>query len=422
MRIVFFTHYFPPEGNAPASRTWDHVVRWARAGHDVTVITCAPSVPNGVVYEGYNNRLWPQKEQLENVTVLRTWTWIAANAGGAKRILNFVSYLVSAVLTFLFFCRRPHVIVATSPQFFCGWAGVIASYLKWTRFVLEIRDIWPESIVTVGAMKRGIITRILEVLEKWMYRSASHIVAVGQGYRDNILAKVNVPDRISVVTNGVDPQQFQPRDKSPEFLASHNLQGRFVCAYVGTIGMAHGLDVTIRAARLLKEKNRHDIVFCLVGDGAKREELESAAAREGVTDLVRFTGRLDKSEMPAVLASADCLLIHLRKTDLFETVIPSKIFEAMAMQRPLIMGVRGESADIVRQGGSGIDMEPDNETELVQAVVRLQDDRAFYQSLCQSSRQFVTENYSRDVLAARFLQILESVSGLGSEPADSTLS
>lgn len=420
MRIVFFTHYFPPEGNAPASRTWDHCVRWARAGHDVTVITCAPSVPDGVVYEGYKNRLWPQRESEDGIQIIRTWTWLAANAGGVKRILNYLSYLFSAVFTFLFFCRRPTIIIATSPQFFCGWTGVICSYLKWTKFILEIRDIWPESIVTVGAMQRGTLTRILEMLERRMYRSANHVVAVGEGYRDNIVGKANVADRISVVTNGVDPDQFQPHQKSAEFLDSNGLTGKFVCSYVGTIGMAHGLDVTIRAASQLRQRDRDDIAFCLIGDGARRRELEQLAEQHGVTDLVRFTGRLPKSKMPEVLASSDCLLIHLKKTDLFETVIPSKIFEAMAMQKPLIMGVRGESAEIVRNSGSGIDMEPDNESDLVEALIRLRDESGFYHSLCQSGRAFVTEHYTRDVLAAQFLEIIESVAGVSKNKSPGT--
>ena len=166
------THYFPPEGNAPASRTYAHCKRWVAAGNDVTVITSAPNVPNGIVYDGYKNRLWPQHEVVDGINVYRVWTYVAANSGGTKRILNYVSYLFSAVLCFLFFCRRPQLLVATSPQFFCGCAGSICSWLKWCPFLLEIRDIWPESIVTVGALKKNsLLVRILERLEKWMYRS-----------------------------------------------------------------------------------------------------------------------------------------------------------------------------------------------------------------------------------------------------------
>ena len=410
MRVVFFSHYFSPEGNAPASRTYEHCKRWAEAGHQITVITCAPNVPDGVVYEGYQNRIWPQRETIDGVDVIRVWTYLAANSGNTKRILNYVSYMVSAVLCFLFFCRRPNLIIATSPQFFCGWAGTIASWLKWCPFILEIRDIWPESIVTVGALeKTSLLVRVLEVLEKWMYRSANHIVTVGNGYRDNILSKVDVADRISVVTNGVDLDAFSPQEPSETFRKEHGLEDRFVCSYVGTIGMAHGLGVVVRAAKMLKSLGREDFVFCLVGDGAHRERLETDVLESNLGEMIRFTGRLPKAEMPMVLASSDCLLIHLKKTDLFATVIPSKIFEAMAMERPLIMGVQGESADIVKDSGAGIGMESDNEQQLVDAVLKLKDDDDLRDRLCVNGRKFVGQHFTRDSLAKKMLDVMEQV-------------
>jgi len=410
MHVVFFSHYFSPEGNAPASRTYEHCKRWADAGHQVTVITCAPNVPDGVVYQGYRNRIWPQRELIDGVQVIRTWTYLAPNSGNSKRILNYVSYMVSAVLCFLFFCRRPNLIIATSPQFFCGWAGAIASWLKWCPFILEIRDIWPESIVTVGALKRSsLLVRILERLEKWMYRSATHIVTVGNGYRDNILSKVDVADRISVVTNGVDLDVFSPQEPSAAFRQQHGLRDRFVCSYVGTIGMAHGLGVVVRAAKILKSLGREDVVFCLVGDGAHRKQIESDVLESNLGDMIRFTGRLPKSEMPMVLASSDCLLIHLKKTDLFATVIPSKIFEAMAMERPLVMGVQGESADIVKDSGAGIGMESDNEQQLIDAVLKLTDDDDLRDRLCHNGRKFVNQYFTRDSLAQKMLDVMEQV-------------
>ena len=410
MRVVFFSHYFSPEGNAPASRTYEHCKRWVEAGHQITVVTCAPNVPDGVVYEGYKNRLWPQRETIDGIDVIRIWTYLAANSGNSKRILNYASYMFSAVLCFLFFCRRPNLIIATSPQFFCGWAGTIASWLKWCPFILEIRDIWPESIVTVGALKKNsLLVRILERLENWMYRSANHIVTVGKGYQENVLSKVDVGDRISVVTNGVDLDVFSPQESSSEFRQQHGLSDHFVCSYVGTIGMAHGLNVVVRAAEILKSMQRNDVKFCLVGDGAQREKIEQDAIESNVKDMIRFTGRLPKSDMPMVLASSDCLLIHLKKTDLFATVIPSKIFEAMAMERPLVMGVQGESADIVKDGGAGIAMESDNAQQLVDAVLALKDDNELRNRLCTNGRQFVGQQYTRDSLAKKMLDVMQRV-------------
>ena len=187
MRILFFSHYFPPEGNAPASRTHENCKRWVRKGHKVIVITCAPNVPDGVVYEGYRNKLY-QRENVEGIGVIRVWTYIAANKGTTRRIMNYVSYMLSAVF-FALFLKRPSVVIATSPQFFCGWAGVIVSRLRRVPFILEIRDIWPESIVAVGAFRSKRLLRILEWLELKMYAAAHHIITVGKGYKRKLIEK-----------------------------------------------------------------------------------------------------------------------------------------------------------------------------------------------------------------------------------------
>ena len=418
MKILFFTHYFPPEGNAPASRTYEHCVRWVREGHDVTVITCVPNVPTGVPYEGYKNRFRAQKEVVDGINVVRVWTLLAANSGFTKRILNYLTYMISATWTGMW-VKKPDVIIATSPQFFCGWAGVLVQFFRRRPFVLEIRDIWPESITAVGAMKRGFAVRVLEWLEKKMYRSADHIVTVGKGYRDNVSAKAPVGDRTSVIYNGVDGNQFTPVPADADFRARYGMADRFLVSYVGTIGMAHGLETVLDAAEKLKAAGRNDVGFLLVGDGARRESLESEAAERGLTDMVKFTGRLPKTEMPRVLASSETLLVHLRACDLFTTVIPSKIFEAMAMERPIIMGVQGESADIVREAEAGLDMEPGNADSLIECLDRLAKDDGLYSSLSSSARRFVLDEFSRDAFAATYLELLASlVPGVDSAPQE----
>lgn len=406
MRILFLSHYFPPEVNAPATRIFDHCTRWAEAGHDVSVITCAPNCPNGVLYHGYKNRLRRQVEFVDGVRVVRVWTYLAANAGTVRRIVNFLSFMLSAVLASIRL-PRPDVVVATSPQFFCGWAGVMVSRLKRVPLVLEIRDIWPESIRAVGAMRNRRVLRILEMMERWMYRSADHIVAVGEGYRANILDKVNIPDRVSVVPNGVDVRRFIPMQPDAQFLRTWGLENKFVCSYVGTIGMAHGLEVVLEAAKILRQKGRHDISFCLVGDGSQRKRLEDEANQAALDGMVAFTGQKPKEQIPAILASFDACLIHLRGCQLFETVIPSKIFETLAVARPIIIGVRGEARDIVMEAGAGVEMEPDSPESLVQAVEALADNPDVASRRAQAAREYVVEHFNRDVLAARFLQLLQ---------------
>src|SRR5690606_429665 len=288
MKILFFCHYFPPEVNAPASRTYENAKRWVKAGHQVTVITCAPNAPRGELFPGYHNRL-RSVETIDGIRVVRVWSFIAANKGTWRRILNYLSYMVSAFVAALFE-RRPDVMIATSPQFFCGWAGVLTHWLRRWPFVLGRRDIWPESITTVGAMKKGRATRILEKMELMMYAAADHIVAVGRGYRDNLLSKGVPPEKVSVVYNGVDLETFKPGPKDAAFVERFGLAGKKVCGYIGTVGMAHGLEIMLEAA----DRSRNEPwVFLIVGDGARADELRAEAGRRGLANLV-FTGRLSK--------------------------------------------------------------------------------------------------------------------------------
>lgn len=404
MRILFLTHYFHPEGNAPATRVTELTRRWVARGHDVTVITGVPNVPDGVVYEGYRNRL-VQRETLSGVDVLRVWTYLAPNKGAGRRILNYVSYMLSATLAAL--CvRRPDVVIATSPQFFCGLAGVLVARARRRPFVLEIRDLWPESIEAVGAIRNRRLLRFLEWLERRMYAAATRIVTVGEGYRAKLLERGVPQARIEVVPNGVDLSAFLAGADGAKIRERYGLGDRFVCAYIGTIGMGCGLEVVLRAARRLQASGRDDIRFLLVGDGAVREELEAAARASGLGSVV-FTGRQPKGDMPAFLAATDACLVHLTRTPLFETVLPSKIFEAAAMRKPIVLGVTGFAAELVSRAGAGILMEPENEAELLEAVEKLAADPALVRRLGDAGYESIATRYSYDRLAVEYAMLLE---------------
>lgn len=406
MRILFFSHYFPPESNAPAVRTHEHCKRWAAAGHDVTVITCAPNCPSGVVYAGYRNSAYT-RETIDGIDVRRVWTYLAANRGTFRRTLNYLSYMVSAWVCSLFVGRRD-VIIATSPQFFCGWAGVLAALLRRAPFILEIRDIWPESIEAVGAIRKGPLMRFLGLLERRMYASARHIITVGEGYRSILVRKGVSADRISVIMNGIDPGFFFPRRPSEELARQFDVAGKFVCSYVGTIGMACGLHSVLDAAHKLKERGLTDIVFLLVGDGAAREELEDHARQKNLDNVI-FTGRQPRDRIPDLLALSDVCLVHLRKTELFSTVMPSKIFEAAAMARPIINGVAGFAAEFIDRAGGGINIEPENSEQLINALLRLRNDPGLRESLGAAGRAYVLRDFNRDQLAEDYLRIIERV-------------
>ncbi len=403
MHILFLSHYFPPEVNAPATRTHAHCKRWVEAGHQVTVITCAPNCPSGVVYDGYKNKLI-QKETVDGIQVVRLWTFLAANKGFVKRILNYLSYMLIATM-YAITRRNVDVVVATSPQFFCGWAGVLCRWVRRWPFVLEIRDIWPESILTVGAMKRSLSIRVLENLELWMYRAAQHIVTVGDGYRDKLLERGVENERISVIPNGVCLEQFQEMEPSKALLKEWNSENKFVCSYIGTVGMAHGLDVVVKAAATLQSQNDNTVCFWIVGDGAQRAKLEEEATQQQLTNI-RFTGMIAKDQIANVIASSDACLVHLKGTDLFGTVIPSKIFEIMALNKPIIAGVRGQTEEIVLAGNAGVSMTPDDPESLLAAIETIKTQPEEY----QHGREYVAQHFNRDTLANEMLTVLQAVS------------
>ena len=263
MNILFLSHYFPPEGAAGAVRAFAHTKRWVASGEDVTVITCAPHYPTGRVLPGYRNCV-RQVQTVEGIRVVRVGTYLAANKGVMKRTANYLSYMVMAVMASILE-RRPDVVIATSGQFFCGLAGTFVSKLLRRPLLLEIRDLWPESIAAVGAVRSGRMLRLVERMEQFMYASAEHIVAVGEGYRQGLIERGVAPERVSVVMNGVDAEVFHQGVKDPALVDRLGVGGRYVVSYCGAIGLAHGLEVVLRAALSLRERGREDIVFLLVG-------------------------------------------------------------------------------------------------------------------------------------------------------------
>lgn len=406
MRILFLTHYFPPEGAAGAARAFAHCKRWVASGEDVTVITCAPNYPKGRLQSGYRNRL-RQVEIVEGIRVVRVATYLAANKGVWKRTASHLSYMTMAVLASVWE-RRPDVVIATSGQFFCGLAGVFVSRLVRRPLLLEIRDLWPESIAAVGAVRSGRALRLVERIERFMYFSAEHIVTLGEGYRQGLIERGVAPDRVSIVTNGVDGELFHHMERDPALADRLGIDGRYVVTYCGAIGMAHALEVVLRAALSLRDRGRRDIVFLMVGDGARLDDLRREAARLALDNVV-FTGSLHRGEVPGVLSVSDACLVHLRKSRTFTTVMPSKIFEAAAMSRPLILGVRGFARDFVERAGCGLCIEPEDDRELVDAVLKLYADRRLGVELGRAGHEYVKEAFDRSLLAERYRIIIRSV-------------
>lgn len=386
MHILFLTDNFPPEVNAPASRTFEHCREWVRAGHRVTVITCAPNFPKGKVFDGYRNALW-QTEEMADIQVIRVWTYITANEGFVKRILDYQSFMVAATIAAPF-VRGVDVVLGTSPQFFTACAAYVVSRLKRIPFVFELRDLWPESIRAVGAMSDSRLLDALERVELFLYREAARIVSVTQSFRHKLIGRGIEATKIAVVTNGVDTRRFQPQPRDEALEAQLGLQGKFVAGYIGTHGLAHGLETLLEAARRLRDDAEgRDIRLLMLGDGANKRKLVAQAKAMGL-DNVLFVDSVPKEQVVRYWSLLDVSIIHLKKTDLFTTVIPSKLFECMGMGIPVLHGVAGESAVIVEREGCGRAFEPENVDALYEGLLALK------------SEQGLRERYRQNGLAA----------------------
>ncbi len=408
MHILFLTDNFPPEVNAPASRTFEHCREWVKAGHRVTVITGAPNFPKGEVFDGYESRLW-QQETMSGIRVVRVWTYITANEGFAKRTLDYLSYMVTGFLASLF-VRRVDVVVGTSPQFFTVCSAYVVSLVKRVPWVFELRDIWPESIRVVGAMKQGKLLDLLEKVELFLYRKASAIVSVTHEFRKSLMQRGVNADKIHVVTNGVDITRFSPREKDAELLQLLGLQGKFVAGYIGTHGLAHALDTLLDAAKALKvapDGDRFRII--LLGDGANKSALRQRAQAEGL-DNVFFVDSVSKDQVVRYWSLLDASIIHLKRDDLFTSVIPSKLFECMAMAIPVLHGVEGESAGIVECEDVGLLFEPENSEALIDTLRRLADDPELLTRF-KANGPVGAQRYDRSSLASEMLEILKKQAG-----------
>ena len=400
MRILFLSDNFPPEVNAPASRTFDHCREWVKAGAEVTVVTCAPNFPQGKVYPGYKNKLW-QTEMMDGIRVIRVWTYMVPNKGFIKRTLDYISFSVTGFLAALFV--KTDVIVATSPQFFTALAGRTLAWWKRRPWVMEVRDLWPESIKTVGAMNDSVFIRYFEWQEKRCYRSAKKIVVVTDSFKRTLTSRGIDPAKIEVVKNGVNKALFTPRPKDEALKAQLGLAGKTVIGYIGTHGMAHKLDFILQSAKKLEDNpNLH---FLLIGGGAMKDSLLKLKDELGCTNVTMLDSVM-KEEVARYISILDVCLINLKKSPLFTTVIPSKIFENAGMGIPILMGVEGEAEDIISQYGAGLCFEPENFDDFKQKLTALLEPATY--AKCKEGCRNLADNFDRKLLAANMLKVIES--------------
>jgi len=407
MKILFVSQYYPPESNAPANRVSELAKEWARMGHEVTVLTTFPNHPEGKIYAGYRNGR-PVVEEVDGVRLVRVPVYIAANRGVIRRSLAYLSFSVSAAIFGAFLCKRPDVVIGTSPQLLVGVAGAWLSARFRRPFVLEVRDLWPDSIVAVGALREGHpALRVLRVVERWLYRRAAAVAVVTESFKGILEERGVDPRRIAFLPNGVDAEVFHPDVRPGDPVGENDpYPGKFVISFAGTIGMAHGLQTLLEAAELLKADPT--IQFLVVGDGAERPQLEQRAAERGLTN-VRFLGRIPRADVAGLLRRSNASLVMLRPSPVFETVLPSKMFEAMGTATPILLGVEGEAKRLLQRADAGIHFVPGDAAALVDAVSRLRNDPAEAARLGQNGFTYTSTTFERKAIALKYEGLLRDL-------------
>ena len=402
MHIMVITDRFTPEVTAVSVRTLDHARVWLTDGHQVTVVTCAPNFPAGKLFPGYRNRAC-QEEDIDGIRVIRLWSYLAPNEGKVRRTLDYLSFTLSTILQ----CRRlpdADVIVATSPPIFTALSGHVVARLKRRPWVFELRDLWPASIRAVGISKSPAL-RLIEAIELGLYRRSARVLALTNAFKADLTARGIPANKISVVPNGVDVTAFAPGDDAPDIRRHLGVsETDFLAGYIGTVGIAHGLDCVVEAATVCRDDPR--LKFLIMGEGAERKRLQQVAADRGLANLL-FRDFVPHDQITGYIAALDASIVHLKAHPVFRTVIPSKIFEHMAMGIPIVLGVEGESADIIADAKSGVLVPPEDPQALANAVRQLAADPEVRSRLGTAGQRAVQSHYNRQTLARAALRCFE---------------
>lgn len=403
MKIGYFCQYFVPESAAPAARVSELARAWAEAGHEVTVVTGLPNHPTGIVPDGYRGVVF-RRERLGPVSVWRNWLYATPNEGFVKKTLGHLSFMLSTLLLSVPRLRGHDLLIVSSPSFFVVITVCLAHWLWRIPYVFEVRDLWPGVFVELGVLRNRVAIRALEALEMFLYRRAAKVVVVTSSFRDNLISRGLPAESVAVVTNGVDADRFFPDPAAGDALRqAHGFGHDFVVLYIGAHGISHALGAILDVARRF---SADAVRFVFVGEGAEKQKLVRRAAELGLDNVV-FLPAQPRDTVRAWYNAADVVLVPLRDIPLFDTFIPSKMFEILACARPIVGSVRGEPRDILVRSGGALVVEPEDVGAIGDAIERLRQSAALRAELSERGRGFVLAEYDRRVLAARYITILE---------------
>lgn len=408
MKVIFLTQYFPPETGAPQNRLFAMAKALQAKGAEITVLTAMPNYPDMRVHAGYRGK-WKVKETLDGIPVLRTWLFVSKGRGILARLLNYFSFVFTSLLVGAFNLRKSDVLLVESPPLFLGISAMWLAKLKGAKMVFNVSDLWPESAVQLGLVTNRTMIALSTWLELKCYRNAALVTGQTQGIVADIQRRC--PEkRVVWVPNGIDVDaiaQGQATDPAQARAALGIASGDLVIAYAGILGHAQGLEVVLQAARITRE--RTDIHYLLIGDGPEKAGLIAQRERDDLRN-VRFVDRMPRAELLGLMRGIDAVVVPLRKNDLFKGAIPSKIFEALALGKPLLLGVEGEAYDLfIHEGKAGLPFQPENAEALAASVLRYHADRALLAEHGRNGEAYVRTHFDRRQISDRLWQEMKTL-------------
>ncbi len=385
MNILYLSQYFPPEVGATQTRAIEMATYLARAGHKVTVLTEFPNHPHGIIPSHYKGK-WIEHEQLRGIDIVRCRVYARPNKTFVTRMGFYLSFMLTSALTGLFIRHPVDVVYATSPPFFVGLSGLFLSRVKSAKFVFEIRDLWPRSAVELGELRNKTFIRWAEWLEQIYYARADAIIAVTRGIQSDLKQMGYDP---FLVLNGTNTRLFRPK---PGQKQQFGWKGKFVVMYAGILGLAQGLVQLLDVVERFKKFT--DVQFVFVGEGPMKEKVEKSKAEKELINL-QLLGQIDREKMAQILSAADCCLVPLKKNPLFLGALPSKMFDCMACEKPVILSVDGEAREVLERSKAGIFVEPENSDQMQEAIFWLKNHPDKACEMGKRGREFVRQNFSR---------------------------
>lgn len=407
MRILYISQYFPPEVGATQTRAYEMAQGLIRSGHDVTMIAEVPNHPSGVVPPEYRGKLY-ERATLDGIDVIRVWVKSSPIKSFRNRMLFYLSFMVSAILAGLLLARgRYDLIYATSPPLFVGGAALALSTLRRTPLVFEVRDLWPESAVALGELTRPRAIALAERLEEACYRRARLIILTAEEMKTHLASRGIHPGRMQVVRNGANPELYRCDPEARERIrADLGLRDKFVVIYAGLMGLAQGLPSALLAAERAQTQDS-DVHFLFIGDGPVKADLLTQATRLQLANIT-FLPAQPRELVPDYLSAADIALIPLVRNQPIGA-LPSKMFDAMACERPVLLSAEGESLLILRQEQAGVNVPPESPEPLCRAILDLKRNPELAHRFGLRGRQAVIERYSRQAQASELERLLRAV-------------